>query len=58
MATALKDLNGDKTPSPDGNTAAFWQSTWDVIKDDIMKVFKDLLEIGKFVRSLNPTVKD
>ena len=26
-----------------------------MVKDDIMKVFKDFFEIGKFVRSLNIT---
>ena len=55
VSVALKDLNVDKAPSPDGFTAAFWQSAWLVVKEDIMKFFKDFFEIGKFVRSLNTT---
>ena len=52
---ALKDLNGDKTPGPDSFTIAFWQSTWPMVKEDTMKVFKDFFETGKFVRSINTT---
>ena len=28
---ALLNLNGDKAPSPDGFTAAFWQHSWDLV---------------------------
>ena len=52
---ALDDLNGDKAPGPDGFTAAFWQFGWDVVKLDIMRLFRDFHEHGRFVRSLNST---
>ena len=29
---ALMEMNGDKAPSPDGFTMAFWQSCWDFVK--------------------------
>jgi hypothetical protein len=32
---------------------AFFQDCWDVLKDDIMKVFHDSHDRGKFERSLN-----
>ena len=51
--SALADLNGDKAPGPDGFTAAFWQFNWDVVKSDIIGLFRDFHEHGCFVRSLN-----
>ena len=53
--TALFDLNGDKAPGPDGFTAAFWQFSWDIVKPDIMDLFKVFHERGKFGRNLNST---
>lgn len=32
---------------------AFFQASWDVLKDDITKVFHDSHDRGKFERSLN-----
>ena len=46
MFTALNDLNGDKAPRPDGFTIAFWQFSWEIVKVDIMRMFKDFFEIG------------
>lgn len=36
---ALAELNGDKGPGLDGYTAPFQLFSWDIIKDDIMKMF-------------------
>ena len=52
---ALADLNGDKAPGPDGFTVAFWQFGWDVVKTDILGLFRDFHDHGRFVRSLNST---
>ena len=49
----LTDLNGDKAPRPDGLTVAFWQFSWDVVKLDIMGLFKDCHERVSFARCLN-----
>ena len=40
VQTALFDLNGDKAPRPDGFTATFWQFSWNIVKPDIMDLFK------------------
>ena len=46
LFTTLNDLNGDKAPRPDGFTIAFWQFSWEIVKVDIMRMFKDFFEIG------------
>ncbi len=49
----VKDLQGDKTPGPDGFTMAFFQKCWSVIEDDIMGFFEEVHTYCKFERSLN-----
>ena len=53
VSSALSDLNGDKAPGSDGLTVAFWQLCWDIVRDDVMRMFRDFHEARKFVRSLN-----
>ena len=52
---ALLKLNGDKAPGPDGFTTAFWQLSWDLVKLDILDLFKDFHERGRFGKDLNST---
>ena len=40
VTSALSDLNGDKAPSSNGLTVAFWQSCWDIVRDDVMRMFR------------------
>ena len=53
--SVLKDMNGEKAPGLDGYTVALWQYSWASVKTDVMAVFKDFFELGKFVKSLNST---
>jgi len=46
-------MNGDKAPGPDGFSMAFFQTCWDVLSLDIMKVFHDFHVRGWFEKSLN-----
>ena len=39
MSSALEELNGDKAPGPDGFTVAFWQSTLDIVKTNVLEFF-------------------
>ena len=50
---ALRELNGEKAPGPDGYTVAFWQFSWETVKGEVMSIFKDFFVSGKFVKSLN-----
>ena len=38
---ALKEVEGDKTPRPDGFTMAFFQKCWSVVERDVMAFFAD-----------------
>ena len=55
LLAALKDMNVDKAPRPDGFTTAFWQSSRDIVRGEVMGMFRDFFAAGKFVRSLNST---
>jgi hypothetical protein len=46
-------MNGDKALGPDGFSMAFFQTCWDVLSWDIMKVFHDFHARGWFEKSLN-----
>ncbi|RVW39477.1 Transposon TX1 uncharacterized 149 kDa protein [Vitis vinifera] len=52
---ALTDLGKDKAPGPDGFTMAFWLFGWDVVKVEIIGLFREFHERGRFVKSLNAT---
>jgi hypothetical protein len=49
----VKAMNNDKALGPGGFSMAFFQACWDVVKEDIMKVFCDFHDRSKFERSLN-----
>jgi hypothetical protein len=49
-------MDGNKALGPDGFSLAFFQACWDVLKEDIMAVFSDFHECGKFEKSLNSTL--
>ncbi|WJZ90796.1 hypothetical protein VitviT2T_009917 [Vitis vinifera] len=49
------EMRGDKAPGPDGFTVAFWQDCWDLVKEEVMDLFKEFFEYGSFAKSLNTT---
>ena len=46
-------MSRDKAPSPDGFTMALYQECWDVIKEDLMKVFHEFHSSRIINRSTN-----
>ena len=46
-------MNGNKARGPDGFFMAFSQFCWEVMREDIMKVFRDFHAGGLFEKSLN-----
>ena len=51
----IKEFNGDKSPSPDGFSMAFFQACWGILKSDTMAVFHHFHVVGQFEKSLNAT---
>ena len=49
------DLDGDKAPSPDGFTMAFYHHCWRVVEKDVLIVFEEFFHYCKFEKSLNAT---
>ena len=36
----LSNLNGDKAPRPNGNSMAFWQVNWVLVKEEMLGLFR------------------
>lgn len=44
ILSAIKAINRDKAPWPDGFTAGFFQDNWTVIKSDVLKAIKNFFK--------------
>ncbi|RVX14113.1 LINE-1 reverse transcriptase-like [Vitis vinifera] len=45
---ALSSCCGEKAPGPDGFSMAFWQFSWDFVKEEVMNFFRQFHETGSF----------
>ncbi|XP_038701830.1 uncharacterized protein LOC119998553 [Tripterygium wilfordii] len=52
---AFDCCNGDKAPSPNGFTMAFFKRLWPIMKRDIVEFFNEFHGNAEFVDSLNTT---
>ena len=52
---AIFQLDRDKAPGPDGFTIAVFQDCWDVIKEDLVRVFAEFYRSGIINQSTNAT---
>ena len=52
ISKAIFQLNKDKAPRPDGFTIAVFQDCWDVIKEDLVRVFVEFHRSG-IIESIN-----
>lgn len=52
---ALFQMDPDKAPGPDGFNAYFYQSNWDILKDDVIKAVKSFFTSGTLLKQLNHT---
>ena len=55
VTLVVRNMNGDKSPGPDGFPMSFFHACWQVVKGDIMVVFAEFYATGSFARSLNAT---
>ncbi|RVW30895.1 hypothetical protein CK203_102803 [Vitis vinifera] len=49
----MKELDRDKAPGPDGFTIAVFQDCWDVIKEDLVRVFAEFHNSGIINQNTN-----
>ena len=49
----INDFNGDKAPGPDGYSMAFFQSSWSILKKEVMELFQNFHTQAVFKKSLN-----
>ncbi|KAJ0984845.1 hypothetical protein J5N97_003201 [Dioscorea zingiberensis] len=50
---AVKELGADKAPGPDGFPMTFYQQRWNIIKDDIRRLFDDFYQGTTNLERLN-----
>ena len=55
ISKAIFQLDRDKTPGPDGFTIAVFQDCWDVIKEDLVRVFAEFHRSEIINQSTNAT---
>ena len=48
-------MEGDKAPGLDGFSLAFYRHCWGVAERDVLAVFEEFYQHGKFEKSLNAT---
>ena len=51
----LNGFNGDEALGLDGFSMAFWQFSWEFVKEEVMRFFKEFHEHNCFFRSLSAT---
>lgn len=52
---AVWDCDGDKSPGPDRFGMDFYKKCWNIIQEDLLRVFEEFHANGKLVRGCNPS---
>nr|GEV34821.1 hypothetical protein [Tanacetum cinerariifolium] len=53
---AMFSIGNDKSPGPDGFTAAFFKGAWDIVANDVPNAVQEFFINGKLVKELNHTI--
>ena len=52
----VRDMEGDKAPSPNGFSMAFFHHCQRVVERDVLAIFEEFFQHCKFEKSLNATI--
>ena len=55
IKSAMFSMGDDKSPGPDGYSAAFFKNSWDIIGHDVMDAVREFFVSGKLLKELNHT---
>ena len=55
IKTAVFECDGNKAPGPDGFPLSVFQSQWEVVKEDLFKVFQEFYDTGVINGAVNET---
>ncbi|GJW47654.1 hypothetical protein Tco_0079300 [Tanacetum coccineum] len=56
LCFAMFSMGNDKSPGPDGYTAAFFKDSWDIIGSDVTKAVCEFFTNGRLLKELNHTI--
>ncbi|GJR93536.1 hypothetical protein Tco_0265710 [Tanacetum coccineum] len=56
VKSAMFSMGNDKSPGPNGYTAAFFKDTWDIIGSDVTKAVCEFFTNGRLLKELNHTI--
>ncbi|PWA81906.1 RNA-directed DNA polymerase, eukaryota, Reverse transcriptase zinc-binding domain protein [Artemisia annua] len=53
---AMFDIDGNKTPGPDGYTSTFYKEAWPVVRKEVCMAVKEFFRTGKLLGEVNATL--
>ncbi|GJX37806.1 hypothetical protein Tco_0251109 [Tanacetum coccineum] len=53
---AVFSMENDKSPGPDGFTAAFFKEAWDIVDTDVINAIREFFVNGKLLKEINDTI--
>lgn len=56
MKRTMFSLNSNKAPGPDGYSAHFFKSAWEIVSQDVIEAVKSFFASGKLLREVNSTI--
>lgn len=56
ITEAFKSLNPNKAPGPDGFSASYFHSAWDIVGSEVTLAMKSFFDSGELLKEINSTI--